>query len=503
MNTSYIRQHWLEYTLIGVWIFNCIIASLIAVREVWIPHMNAGVDSYTHIRSAPFDGTVYPISYIPDWTKPANQDKQKTFDQIDISDYIPLPSYDARTLASDLSNTTKMSTILHYTYTVPYMWSYKFNYKENDGSHLWVDIRAPIGTPILSIANGVVIRTVEADNTGNKYVVIRHDDVPMNGTKTSLYSAYLHLSQINVTEWKLIKKWELLGRVGMTGITTAPHLHFQIDTLDAPFHPYWPFTSADSRNAGLGFFESINAGLWKENALKYTIHPLNFVNAYIAGIPSATFSSAPIDPPIQTIAVTNTLTEEQSIREREILLGWYVSSWAKRCRDIRFADVNAKTKFWKDLYTLIDEKCLFQKDGKFNARESITRRELIETTMDYYGIDPATGTSHFLDLTIGDDLQWYALVLYRRGIVDGNYLAPDRVVTKAEAIDMVVKIWGITKNPSQLRIYPDVTSLHPYFESVQAYGLATRVRGWRFYPDSILTRANFVTILTSLSKITK
>ncbi|MFZ2256175.1 MAG: hypothetical protein WAW59_00570 [Patescibacteria group bacterium] len=71
----------------------------------------------------------------------------------------------------------------------------------------------------------------------------------------------------------------MLGRVGMTGITTTPHLHFQIDTAEAPFHPYWPFTSADSRNAGLGFFESVNAGLGKENALKYTIHPMNFINA--------------------------------------------------------------------------------------------------------------------------------------------------------------------------------------------------------------------------------
>ena len=141
-----------------------------------------------------------PIRYIPDWTKTANQDKQKRFEEIDIADYISLPAYNASTLIRDLSNTTKNATILHYTYTVPYMGSYTFNYKENDGSHLGVDIRAPIGTPILSIANGVVIRTVEADSTGNKYVVIRHDDVPMNGKKTSLYSAYLHLSQINVTE---------------------------------------------------------------------------------------------------------------------------------------------------------------------------------------------------------------------------------------------------------------------------------------------------------------
>ena len=502
MNNSYFRQHWLEYTLMSVWVLNCLVAGLIAVREVWIPRMNAWGDSYTHIRSAPFDGTVMPIRYIPDRTKTANQDKQKRFEEIDIADYISLPAYNASTLIRDLSNTTKNATILHYTYTVPYMGSYTFNYKENDGSHLGVDIRAPIGTPILSIANGVVIRTVEADSTGNKYVVIRHDDVPMNGKKTSLYSAYLHLSQINVTEWKLIRKWEMLGRVGMTGITTAPHLHFQIDTLDAPFHPYWPFTSNDSRNAGLWFFESVNSGLWKENALKYTIHPMNFVNMYLSWVTPDSLSSAPVISSNQPITVNTTLTEEQSIREREILLGWYISSSLSppSCQNKRFSDISSTTKFWKDLYTLVDERCLFQKDGKFNSKESITRRELIENTMKYFDIDPASGTSHFLDLTIGDSLQGYAIVLYRKGIIDGNYLSPDKIITKAEAIDFIVKIWGIDKNPSQLRIYPDVTTLHPYFESIQAYGLATRVRGWRFYPDTILTRATLVSALATLSK---
>ena len=64
----------------------------------------------------------------------------------------------------------------------------------------------PLDTPILSIANGVVVRTVESDATGDKFVVIRHDNVPLNGKMVTLYSSYLHLSQINVTEGTKIRK---------------------------------------------------------------------------------------------------------------------------------------------------------------------------------------------------------------------------------------------------------------------------------------------------------
>ncbi len=97
----------------------------------------------------------------------------------------------------------------------------------------------------------MVVRANEADATGNKYIIIRHDNVPLNGSKTTLYSGYLHLSEILIKEGTKIKKGDMIGRVGMTGIATTPHLHLQIDTNDAPFHPYWHFTSTEAKNAGL------------------------------------------------------------------------------------------------------------------------------------------------------------------------------------------------------------------------------------------------------------
>lgn len=105
------------------------------------------------------------------------------------------------------------------------------------------------------------MKTVEADETGNKYIIIRHDNVPYEGKTQTLYSSYLHLSSIDIAEGTKVKKGQMIGKVGSTGISTAPHLHFQIDRDDAPFHPYWPFTMEDARNAGLSFFDAISAGL--------------------------------------------------------------------------------------------------------------------------------------------------------------------------------------------------------------------------------------------------
>ncbi len=100
------------------------------------------------------------------------------------------------------------------------------------GIHGWngVDFGAPRGTPIHAAANGVVIvaRNNGAWNGGyGNYVVITHD----NGTQT-LYS---HMKNAIVSPGQSVSSGQIIGYIGATGLSTGPHLHFEVRGAANPF----------------------------------------------------------------------------------------------------------------------------------------------------------------------------------------------------------------------------------------------------------------------------
>jgi murein DD-endopeptidase MepM/ murein hydrolase activator NlpD len=95
--------------------------------------------------------------------------------------------------------------------------------------HNGVDFGAPIGTPVLASAEGTVIIARSSGWNGGYglYVVVSH----ANGTQT-LYS---HLSQVNVTVGSRVERGETIGKIGNTGKSTGPHLHFEVRGARNPF----------------------------------------------------------------------------------------------------------------------------------------------------------------------------------------------------------------------------------------------------------------------------
>ncbi len=88
--------------------------------------------------------------------------------------------------------------------------------------HDGVDLRAPRGTSVLSTGKGTVIVVRKSDllaGFGN-YVEIDHGQ--------GLVTRYAHLDQVTVFQGQKIKKGDPLGSVGMSGGSTAPHLHYEV-----------------------------------------------------------------------------------------------------------------------------------------------------------------------------------------------------------------------------------------------------------------------------------
>ena len=85
-------------------------------------------------------------------------------------------------------------------------------------AHMGVDYAAPVGTQVISVADGVVAESGFQGAYGNK-VVIQHN--------ANQSTAYAHLSRISVRKGQTVKQGEIVGAVGSTGLSTGPHLHFE------------------------------------------------------------------------------------------------------------------------------------------------------------------------------------------------------------------------------------------------------------------------------------
>lgn len=96
--------------------------------------------------------------------------------------------------------------------------------------HLGVDYAAPIGTPVLSIGDGKVIKTGYSKGNGNM-VKIQHNSV--------YATAYLHLSHYGtgIKTGAYVKQGDIIGYVGSTGLSTGPHLDFRFYKNGYPVDP--------------------------------------------------------------------------------------------------------------------------------------------------------------------------------------------------------------------------------------------------------------------------
>lgn len=228
-----------------------------------------------------FVGTVSPIAKIPDytaWSQYGGDKRLHTFNQVPTSVLRDLPAYDQTEL------TAGGNRLANQAYST--LWAGGYN--SPSGSHAGVDIDAPRGTPVVAIANGVIEKASMQGNGFGNHIMIRHPNVPSDGGTTTLRSTYAHLDTVLVSEGDIVHKGQIIGTVGNTGLVfgaTGYHLYFQVDIDEAPFHPYWPFTSGEISEQGTSFMQAVNGTQYQSRVLQYTISPMDFVEKYAGYIP--------------------------------------------------------------------------------------------------------------------------------------------------------------------------------------------------------------------------
>jgi hypothetical protein len=104
-------------------------------------------------------------------------------------------------------------------------------WEEGGRLHAGVDIAAPLGLPVLLAADGVVTRAGQSSTYG-RFVEVKHAE--------GLTSLYAHMGAVTsgIAAGTALKAGAAVGRIGSSGTSTGPHLHFEIrDARDRPLNP--------------------------------------------------------------------------------------------------------------------------------------------------------------------------------------------------------------------------------------------------------------------------
>jgi murein DD-endopeptidase MepM/ murein hydrolase activator NlpD len=94
--------------------------------------------------------------------------------------------------------------------------------------HDGIDIAAPEGTKVTAAADGTVLYVGEQTGYG-AVAILRHEG--------GLVTLYAHNAAVLVREGARVRRGEAIAKVGQTGRTTGPHLHFEVREGTRPRNP--------------------------------------------------------------------------------------------------------------------------------------------------------------------------------------------------------------------------------------------------------------------------
>lgn len=143
--------------------------------------------------------------------------------------------------------------------------------------HKGVDFGGAIGTPIMAAGDGIVSFKGWKNGYGN-FVTIKHNN--------TYETAYGHMSKFgNISEGNRVKQGQVIGYVGMTGMASGPHLHYEVRANDVQVNPV---AKQFNFNNGLSGKQLTAFNASKTNALKEM--------AALGGAPVKVAAATPAEP---------------------------------------------------------------------------------------------------------------------------------------------------------------------------------------------------------------
>lgn len=141
--------------------------------------------------------------------------------------------------------------------------------------HAGVDIASASGTPLYSVAHGIVTFAGTQEWYGNVVkIMFRYKDV-------TYHAVYWHMNSISVSKWDIVAKWQLIWELWNSGSTFwalwGNHVHFEIDKDNAGRPAfYYQGCPALATNT---FTQITNGWLCREYREKYSFDPIAFIEA--------------------------------------------------------------------------------------------------------------------------------------------------------------------------------------------------------------------------------
>ncbi len=215
-----------------------------------------------------FGNAVHPVTRVPNWgAMRTSSEWNRSYSKMQEDDFVRIPRYNLSVLTQPFSelavrpikpeNIPALTAKLYYS--TRYYGRYDLDSGEFEAAHPGIDLKLASGTPFGSVAGGRVHRVATNTRIG-LHIIIEH-----RIAEETFFSIYGHLENAFVKEGDSITAGQAIGTVGMTGNTTAPHIHLQIDrdNGDRPHIRYQPDVLPS-------FIE----------AERFTIHPIAFIRDY-------------------------------------------------------------------------------------------------------------------------------------------------------------------------------------------------------------------------------